>query len=49
MLLAIFEKKESPQTFTIPYSDKDKVMRMLEEKGIIYYTLCYTEDEKNDT
>lgn len=48
MLLAVFKKKENPETLTLPYSEKDEVIRMLEEKGIIYYTLCYTEDEKND-
>jgi hypothetical protein len=36
------------KTFSMPYTERDSVIAELEKLGVIYYTLSYTHDEKED-
>ena len=47
MLLAVYKDKKY-KTITIPLSHKDQVKKMLEERGIEWYTMSWSEGEKEN-
>lgn len=36
------------KTFSMPYTERDAIIKELEKLGVIYYTLSYTNEEKED-
>ena len=47
MLLAVYKNKKY-KTITVPLSEKNLVEQMLKERGIEWYTMCWSEGEKQD-
>jgi len=47
MLLAVYKNKKY-KTMNIPLSQKDLVTKMLKERGIEWYTMSWSEGEKED-
>ena len=47
MLLAVYKDKKY-KTINIPLSQKDLVKKMLKERGIEWYTMSWSEGEKED-
>ena len=47
MLLAVYKNKKY-KTMNIPLSQKDLVTKMLQERGIEWYTMSWSEGEKQD-
>ena len=47
MLLAVYENKKY-KTITVPLSQKDQVKKMLEERGIEWYVMSWSEGEIED-
>jgi len=47
MLLAVYKNKKY-KTMNIPLSQKDLVTKMLKERGIEWYTMSWSEGEKQD-
>ena len=47
MLLAVYKNKKY-KTMIIPLSQKDLVTKMLKERGIEWYTMSWSEGEKED-
>ena len=47
MLLAVYKDKKY-KTINVPLSEKDQVKKMLEERGIEWYTMSWCEGEKQD-
>ena len=47
MLLAVYKNKKY-KTISVPLSQKDQIKKMLEERGIEWYTMSWSEGEKED-
>ena len=47
MLLAVYKNKKY-KTVNIPLSQNDLVKKMLKERGIEWYTMSWSEGEKQD-
>jgi len=47
LLLAVYKDKKY-KTINVPLSQKDLVEKMLEERGIEWYTMSWSEGEKED-
>ena len=47
MLLAVYKNKKY-KTIAVPLSEKDQVKKMLEERGIKWYTMSWCEGEMED-
>ena len=47
MILAVYKNKKY-KTMNIPLSQKDLVTKMLKERGIEWYTMSWSEGEKQD-
>ena len=47
MLLAVYKDKKY-KTINVPLSQKDLVEKMLEERGIEWYVMSWSEGEKQD-
>ena len=47
MLLAVYKNKKY-KTINVPHSMKDEIKQMLKERGIEWYTMSYSEGEKED-
>ena len=47
MLLAVYKNKKY-KTISVPLSRKDKIQKMLRERGIKWYTMSWSEGEKQD-
>ena len=47
MLLAVYKNKKYT-TINVPLSMKDEIKKMLRERGIEWYTMSWSEGEKED-
>ena len=47
MLLAVYKNKKY-KTISVPLSLKSEIEKMLEERGIEWYTMSWSEGEKED-
>ena len=47
MLLAVYKNKKY-KTINVPLSMKDEIKKMLRERGIEWYTMSWSEGEKQD-
>ena len=47
MLLAVYKNKKY-KTISVPLSCKDEIKKMLGERGIKWYTMSWSEGEKED-
>ena len=47
MLLAVYKNKKY-KTISVPLSQKDQIKKMLEERGIEWYTMSWSEGETED-
>ena len=47
MLLAVYKNKKY-KTISVPLSMKDEIKKMLEERGIVWYTMSSSEGEMED-
>ena len=47
MLLAVYKNKKY-KTISVPLSMKDEIKKMLEERGIEWYTMSSSEGENED-
>ena len=47
MLLAVYENKRY-KTINVPLSRKDEIQKMLRERNIRWYTMSWSEGEKED-
>ena len=47
MLLAVYKNKKY-KTISVPLSCKDEIKKMLRERGIEWYTMSWSEGEKQD-
>jgi len=47
MLLAVYKNKRY-KTINVPLSCKDEIKKMLRERGIEWYTMSWSEGEKED-
>jgi len=47
LLLAVYKDKKY-KTINVPLSEKDLVEQMLKERGIEWYTMSWSEGEKQD-
>ena len=47
MLLSVYKNKKY-KTISVPLSQKDEIKKMLRERGIEWYTMCWSEGEIED-
>jgi len=47
MLLAVYKNKRY-KTINVPFSRKDEIQKMLRERDIKWYTMSWSEGEKQD-